>query len=89
MARFVAEVDRFLERGILERILDDELVADDDGGVYKEDVGVDEVEYVDEVSDMSVDDADERFVDPVVEYGPSPRFISPKYCSESRTASSC
>lgn len=93
MARLVAEVERLLKSGSLERIFKDELVEDEGGGVYMDearDDGVDVVDVVDELSENSVEDADERLAESLLdEYGPSPCLISPKYCSVSLTASSC
>lgn len=90
MARLEAEVERFLKRGSFERIFEDELGEDGGGGVYMDEAMDDEVDEVGELSEKSVEDADERLAESLLdEYGPSPCLISPKYCSVSLTASSC
>lgn len=67
VACFEAEVERFLKSGSLERIFEDELGEDEGGGVYMDEAVDDEVDVVDEVSEKSVEDADERLAESLVD----------------------
>ena len=92
VARFEAEVERFLKNGILERSLlgpEGGVEEDAEYDVAEFEGGLDGVEGASDISEDSEDDVALAVVsDPDPDsLGPLPRFISPKYCSVSRTAS--